>query len=54
MEQHGAGHGGPVQHGTDELGARLCVLNDAIGDDVAGIGAQIALEHFEGCTGSLQ
>ena len=54
VEQHGAGHGGPVQHGTDELGARLCVHNHAIGDVVAGIGAQIALEHFEGCTGSLQ
>ena len=54
VEQHGAGHGGPVQHGPDALGPRLCVPNDAIGNVVAGIGAQIALEHFEGCTGSLQ
>ena len=54
MEQHWAGHGVQVQHGPDALGPRLCVPNDAIGNVVAGIGAQIALEHFEGCTGSLQ
>ena len=56
VEQHGAGHGGPVQHGTDELGARLCVHNHAIGDVIAGIGAQIAPEdcESEGQTGSLR
>ena len=34
MEQHGAGHGVQVQHCPDALGARLCVLDDVIGDAV--------------------
>ena len=38
----------------DALGARLCVLDDVVGDVVAGFGTEKALEHFEGCTGSLQ
>ena len=56
MEQHWAGHGVQVQHGPDALGPRLCVPNDAIGNVVAGIGAQIALEDCEsgGQTGSLR
>ena len=54
VEQHWAGHGVQVQHDPDALGPRLCVPNDDIRNVVAGIGAQIALEHFEGCTGSLQ
>ena len=54
MEQHGAGHGVQVHCGPDALGARLCVLDDDIGDVVAGFGTEVALEHFEGCTGSLQ
>ena len=44
MEQHGAGHGVQVHRGPDALGARLCVLDNVIGDVVAGLGAQITLE----------
>ena len=56
MESHGAGHGVQAQHSPDALGARLCVPNDAIGDVVSGICAQIALEDCEsgGQTGSLR
>ena len=54
MEQHGAGHGVQVQHGPDALSARLCVLDDVIGEDIAGVGTKVALKYFEGCTGSLQ
>ena len=54
MEQHWAGHGVQVQHGPDALGARLCVLDDVVGEDIAGVGTKVALKYFEGCTGSLQ
>ena len=54
MEQHGAGHGVQVQHGPDAPGARLCVLDDVVGDDIAGVGTKVALKYFEGCIGSLQ
>ena len=47
MEQHGAGHGVQVQHGPDAPGARLCVLDDVIGDAVVGICAKVALEDRE-------
>ena len=50
MEQHGAGHGVQVQHGPDALSARLCVLDDVIGEDIAGVGTKVALKYFEGCT----
>ena len=56
MESHGTGHEVQVQHGPDALGPRLCVPHDDIGNVVAGIGAQIALEDCEsgGQTGSLR
>ena len=54
MEQHWAGHGVQVQHGPDALSARLGVLDDVIGEDIAGVGTKVALKYFEGCTGSLQ
>ena len=56
MEQHGAGHGVHVHHVPDALGARMCVPNHAIGDVIAGIGAQKAPEdcESEGQTGSLR
>ena len=56
MESHGAGHGVQAQHSPDALGARMCVPNHAIGDVIAGIGAQIAPEdcESEGQTGSLR
>ena len=44
MEQHGAGHGVQVHCGPYVLGARLCVLDNVVGDVVAGLGAQITLE----------
>ena len=54
MERHGAGRGVQVQHGPDALGARLCVIDDVAGEDIAGVGTKVALKYFEGCTGSLQ
>ena len=44
VEQHGAGHGVQVHRGPDVLGARMCVLDNVIGDVVAGLRAQITLE----------
>ena len=47
MEQHGAGHGVQVQHVPDALSARLCVLDDVIGDTVVRVSTKEALEDRE-------
>ena len=47
MEQHRAGHGVQVQHVPDALSARLCVLDDVIGDNVVRVCTKEAPEDRE-------